>query len=113
MIYYFTSRHDHNGVYLHVSENVSEILGYEPSELIGKSAYDFFDTYSLTPIVTSHLSKNSTEVKYKFRNKKGKMVQVKTFSFKDLKKDEIYCITRKLTPFEIILLKLKSIFKIG
>ncbi len=37
------SRHDPAGVYLYVSPACTRLLGYEPGELIGRSAYDLID----------------------------------------------------------------------
>mgnify|MGYP003775061171 CR=1 FL=1 len=56
----FFSKHSLNGDYTYVSDSVVNIIGYEPHELIGKSAYEFFHPFDIRNIVTSHLTIKST-----------------------------------------------------
>ena len=51
----FFSKHSLNGYYLFTSDSVLTITGYEPHELVGKSAYEFFHPFDIRNIVTSHL----------------------------------------------------------
>lgn len=48
------SRHTPAGVYLYVSPACRRLLGYEPSELVGRSAYDFFHPDDLALIESNH-----------------------------------------------------------
>lgn len=108
---YFMSFHDKFGNYLKVCDNVESILGYKKEEIIGKSAYEFFNPDFIPRIVTSHLSHVLTDIKYQLLRKDGKLIYVNTLSFKTVddgknQDDQIYCITKKMTLLEIIIFKL-------
>jgi hypothetical protein len=105
------SLHDKLGNYLKVCDNIEPILGYKKSEIIGKSAYEFFNPDFLPVIVKSHLSSVLTSVKYQLVNKNGKFIYVNTLSFRTVddgenKDDQIYCVTKKMNEFEIIIFKI-------
>lgn len=48
------SRHTLDGVYLYASNACHHLLGYEPEELIGHSAYEFFHPEDINKINNSH-----------------------------------------------------------
>ena len=98
----FISKHDKSGIYLEVTSNVEYILGYNESDLLDKSAYDFFNPKCHLNIVRSHVSKNTETVRYQIRSKNDDYIWVETTSYK-MSDGNIYCITRKLSFFEIII----------
>ncbi len=51
---YFLSIHDKLGNYIKVCDSVVLVTGYSKSEVIGRSAYDFFDYEDIKNIVSSH-----------------------------------------------------------
>jgi PAS domain S-box-containing protein len=106
----FFSKHSLNGDYTYVSDSVVNIIGYEPHELIGKSAYEFFHPFDVRNIVTSHLTVRSsiTVVFYRIRNSQNKYLWVKTNSQQI--DDEIITFTRKISFIERVLY---SLFKIN
>jgi PAS domain S-box-containing protein len=113
---YFLSVHDKIGKYLKVCDNIGLITGYDKGEVIGKSAYDFFDPDDIKNIVRSHISHVLTSVKYRIRKKNGKYVYVNTLSFKTVndgieEDDNIHCVTRKMNTFEILIFKVYNFFK--
>lgn len=69
------SCHDCAGIYLDVSPSCRDLLGYEPSEMIGHSAYEFFHPGDLKSIRQSHdtiITKDvGTKIIYRFRKKNG------------------------------------------
>jgi PAS domain S-box-containing protein len=70
------SRHTPEGIYLYASPACRQLLGYEPEELIGHSAYDFFHPDDLAAIGHSHstiLERPDTyTVAYRIRGKDGR-----------------------------------------
>ncbi|MBT8399379.1 MAG: PAS domain S-box protein, partial [Rhodothermia bacterium] len=78
------SRHDAEGRYLYASPACRKLLGYEPSELIGRAAYDFFHVDDLTAVrkshnmVLDHPGVNS--VTYRIRKKDGEYIWFETTS---------------------------------
>lgn len=48
------SAHDPDGHYLYASSAAKEMLGYEPSELVGTSAYDYFHPHDASDVRDSH-----------------------------------------------------------
>jgi hypothetical protein len=54
-------------------------------------------------IIKSHMNSSIDIVKYQIRSKSGEYLYAKTISYK-MKDGCIYCITRKLSFFEILIL---------
>ncbi|MBN1872790.1 MAG: GAF domain-containing protein [Anaerolineae bacterium] len=50
------SRHDPEGIYIYVSSLCRQLLGYEPEELIGHSAYDFFHPDDIEALRVAHMT---------------------------------------------------------
>lgn len=98
---YFVSIHDKFGIYLEASNSIKDILFYDESDVLGKSAYDFFHPLDLSNIIKSHVSYSISIVRYRIRNKIGEYVYVKTISY-SIKNENIYCITTKMSIFEIL-----------
>jgi len=100
------SRHNSEGVYLYASPACRQILGYEPEELIGSSAYEYFHTEDLAKIRKSHLTILEADVyysvTYRIRKKTGDYIWLETTS-KTIKEpstgkfQEIICISRDVT----------------
>ncbi|MCC7406649.1 MAG: PAS domain S-box protein [Phycisphaeraceae bacterium] len=78
------SVHDARGVFVWCSEASRPILGYEPSELIGRSAYEFFHPEDLSRIAESHVRVTDltdvSVVTYRFRRKDGGYAWLETAS---------------------------------
>lgn len=78
------SRHTPEGVYLYASPACRALTGYEPEELVGRSAYDFFHREDLRMIQGSHaaiLARPDTDtVSYRLRRKDGAWVWLETTS---------------------------------
>lgn len=79
------SRHDSEGNFTYVSPSSKNLLGYEPSELVGKSPFDFFHPddvkivrESLQKILSGNLQSATTL--YRFRHKQGKYIWLETVS---------------------------------
>jgi PAS domain S-box-containing protein len=100
------SRHIPQGTYLYASPASRPLLGYEPSELVGQSAYEFFHPDDLDAIRESHstILEEPTvyTVGYRFRRKDGRYLWVETTS-KTVRNpttgqvEEIVAITRDIT----------------
>lgn len=58
----FLSVHDNAGRYLKVCDNIEVVTGYEKSDVIGKSAYEFFHPKCIPNILESHLSKSTSGI---------------------------------------------------
>lgn len=101
----YFSIYKQNGEQTFFSEEVENVLGYEPSELIGKSAYEFFHPVDLVRISKSHFeiaNENSiTTVVYRIRHKNGNYVWVRSFSQNT--GENLISMTKKLNQIEIIL----------
>jgi PAS domain-containing protein len=71
----FVSLHSKEGNYLAVSESVTAMLKYQPQDLIGHSAYDFFLADDFKAIMDSHaqvtVQYDVTTVSYRIRGKDG------------------------------------------
>jgi PAS domain S-box-containing protein len=74
---------DNNGVWQFCSEKISETLGYQPSEIVGKNISDFLDTKDkpkLKKMFKNHTSKStenqdfSTTIELNFHHKAGNNV---------------------------------------
>ncbi len=102
----FNSKHDLKGTYLWVDESVKDVMGYDPIELIGTNAYDYFNSEDLAKIVKSHMNiieedKLLQSVTYRIRHKNGNYIWVTTTSKKD--GDILSTSTKKLSPCQILL----------
>ena len=71
------SRHTPEGVYLYASPACRDLLGYEPEELIGKSAYQFFHPEDL-------------EALQKIRSNPLNSKEIYTISYRIRRQDETY-----------------------
>lgn len=78
------SRHSLEGVYLDVTLSCRTLLGYEPAELIGLNAYEFFHPDDLQAVRASHdIIVNEDRayiVEYRIRHKAGHYVWLETAS---------------------------------
>lgn len=78
------SKHTHEGVYTYASPACRSLLGYEPQELVGRSAYDFFHPEDLKTISETHstiLRQSDTRtVAYRIRRKDESYVWFETTS---------------------------------
>lgn len=82
----FISRHALEGKFTFVDQRVTHILGYAPTELLGKSCYDFFH-----PDDISHMKENFDQVLrqkgqlfslgYRFRTKNREFVWLRTQAY--------------------------------
>jgi PAS domain S-box-containing protein len=100
------SEHDPEGIYLYASPACLNMLGYEPEELIGRSAYEFFHPADLEAIRRSHstIVEQPTvyTVTYRIRHSDGSYLWVETTSktIRELETGqvkEILAITRDIT----------------
>lgn len=99
------SCHDIDGNYLFVTPSCKQMLGYEPEELIGHSAYEFFCDDDLKTISASHNAvKNNecTTIAYRIRKKDGELTWFETTSRKfgpgdGLDREIIYATSRDVT----------------
>ncbi len=78
------SKHTLEGVYTYASPACRALLGYEPEELIGRYAYDFFHPEDLERIRDSHSAilelPDSSTVSYRIRRKDGEYTWFETNS---------------------------------
>jgi len=78
------TRHTPAGEYLYVSPAARALLGYEPEELVGTSAYNYFHPDDLASIVTAHEGNLNVPdvrtVQYRIRRKSGEYIWVETTS---------------------------------
>ena len=78
------SKHTPSGVYTYVSPVCTNLLGFEPEDLIGTSAYDYFHPEDLQQIQNSHSSINAKNniatVIYRIRRKDGSYTWFETTS---------------------------------
>jgi PAS domain S-box-containing protein len=100
------SRHSPEGTYLYASPLCRTLLGYEPEELVGRDAYEFFHPDDYAAIRESHLTileqPTIYSLGYRIRRRDGSYVWVETNS-KTLRDPttqqvlEIVAITRDIT----------------
>jgi len=78
------SKHTPEGVYTYASPACRSLLGYEPEELLGHSAYEFFHPEDLEAIKKSHSSvlelPDTYTVSYRIRRKDGSYLWFETSS---------------------------------
>lgn len=78
------SVHDARGVFVWCSQACRPILGYEPGELVGRSAYEFFHPEDLARIAESHVritdQPDVNVVTYRFRRKDGSYAWIESAS---------------------------------
>lgn len=100
------SRHTAEGVYLYVSPASRTLLGYDPEDLIGHSAYEFFHPEDLAEIAKAHTNilelVDINTVAYRIRNCSGNYIWCETTSrtIRDEKTGdviEIYASSRDIT----------------
>jgi hypothetical protein len=69
------ARYDKDGVYLSASEGAKALLGYDPSELVGTSAYAYFHPEDFAIIAAAHARvlglPDSTTATYRRRHRDG------------------------------------------
>lgn len=72
------TRHAPDGTYLYLSSACRELLGYDPSELVGRCAYELFHPEDLAAITASHDEvlevPDLHTVEYRIRHKQGHWV---------------------------------------
>jgi PAS domain S-box-containing protein len=95
------SAHAPDGTYRFVSAGVRELLGYEPEELVGRWAYDYFHPDDVSKISGAHrsvLDGAPATVVYRLRRKGGEYAWVETTTrvvdASDGRPGEILCCTR-------------------
>ena len=100
------SRHDPHGVYLYASPACRILLGYEPEEIIGNAAYNFFHPEDLDIIQNSHTSileqSDTSTIIYRIRRKDGSYTWFETTSksvyFPNTKNvQELICVSRDIS----------------
>jgi PAS domain S-box-containing protein len=78
------SKHTPEGVYTYASPACRSLLGYEPEELVGRSAYEFFHPEDLERISNTHLAiierPDVYTVSYRIRRKDGSYTWFETNS---------------------------------
>ncbi|MGC9528271.1 MAG: PAS domain S-box protein [Limnospira sp.] len=78
------SRHDAEGIYRYASPASRALLGYEPEELVGRSAYEFFHPEDVDRIKKSHQILLDTSdvdtVSYRVRRRDGTFIWFETTS---------------------------------
>jgi PAS domain S-box-containing protein len=78
------SKHTLEGIYLYASPACRALLGYEPDELVGRSAYEFFHPEDLAEIRKSHSTildlPSVYIVSYRIRHKDGNYIWFETTS---------------------------------
>ncbi|SDC21047.1 PAS domain S-box-containing protein/diguanylate cyclase (GGDEF) domain-containing protein [Paenibacillus sp. UNCCL117] len=99
------SMHSLDGIYRYVSPSVRSLLGYEQSELIGTSVYDYFHPHDLDLInsaVDEFASPEALKLPpYRMRNKFGDYVWLEThlrvIDAADEQGREFVCVSRDIT----------------
>jgi len=96
--------HEADGTYRYVSPSSEQLLGYKPSELIGKNPYEFFNEEDAEKVVKeSHeavLAGKNPIVQYRYRKANGEYIWLETISspiFKQGRIDSIVTISRDIT----------------
>jgi PAS domain S-box-containing protein len=103
------SAHAPDGTYRYASSAARELLGYEPSELVGRWCYDYFHPDDVPKIGGAHrgaLDGAPTTVVYRLRRKAGDYVWVETTARVVVDDDgdvtEILCSTRNARRSELL-----------
>jgi PAS domain S-box-containing protein len=100
------SRHTPEGTYLYASSACRTLLGYEPAELVGHSAYEFFHPDDMKAIRESHSTILEQpvvyQVSYRIRRKDGEYIWFETNSKTILDPEtgapqEIIAVSRNIT----------------
>lgn len=98
------SVHDEQGKYLYASPSFTTILGYDPKEIIGREAYDFFHPEDIEKIVKHHkLSLDQPEdrslLSYRLRGKNNEYIWVETVNavYNQQEDVRIMAVTRDVT----------------
>lgn len=79
-----TSMHDRDGVYTWVSTSSKELLGYDPIELVGRSAWEFIHLSDHPDTRASQWnvhSGKSTKVRYRLRRADGEWQPVESVAW--------------------------------
>jgi PAS domain S-box-containing protein len=98
------STHDMEGVFLYASPASKSLVGYDPLELIGHSAYDFFHPEDMQATRQTHESirngKPMHTVAFRFRHKQGHYVWLETTTrvIDTPQAMQIICVSRDITP---------------
>jgi len=80
----FISIHEEDGIFIYASPSVKDIAGYDPSQLIGTSAYDYFHKDDLITIAQNHQLYLETgdekyeSITYRFRKRGGEFTWLET-----------------------------------
>ncbi len=103
------SAHLPDGTYRYASAAAKELVGYEPSELIGTWAYDYFHPDDVSKISLAHqsaLAGAPYTVAYRMRRKSGEWIWVETTTRVMLDEEkqpvEILCSTRAIESRQTI-----------
>ena len=102
---YFT-KYDIVGNQKYFSDSVFSVLGYNPDELIGKNAYDYFHPLDIKQISSAHINILSklTSAVYRIRHKNGTYVWVRSYS--EIVDGDLISFTKKLSLIEILMFKI-------
>lgn len=102
------SAHAPDGTYRYASAAAKELLGYEPSELVGTWAYDYFHPDDVSKISLAHqsvLAGAPYTVAYRLRRKSGEWLWVETATrviIEEGEPVEILCSTRAIESRQTI-----------
>jgi PAS domain S-box-containing protein len=99
------SCHSPDGTYLYVSPACRRLLGYEPQELLGQSAYAFFHPHDVPTIADGHSTQVAAHrdnvVTYRIRHRDGHYIWFETQSWtiedEQGQVSEIQCSSRDIT----------------
>jgi diguanylate cyclase (GGDEF)-like protein/PAS domain S-box-containing protein len=73
------SRHDRDGLYTYASPASRDLFGFEPEQLVGRSAYDFLHPDDVDDVRGAHSAlvggSDKVEVRYRHRHKDGSYVE--------------------------------------
>jgi diguanylate cyclase (GGDEF)-like protein/PAS domain S-box-containing protein len=76
------SRHDAEGDYIYASAATKSLLGYDPEELIGRSAYEFLHPDDIDDVRGAHVAllkgNDRVDVRYRHRRKDGTYLHCET-----------------------------------
>ncbi|KAK3731444.1 hypothetical protein QZH41_013625 [Actinostola sp. cb2023] len=107
----FISRHSLDGKFTFVDQRVTDVLGYQPQELLGQLCFDFFHQDDLKHMTESYeqvikLKGQTLSVRYRFRSKSGEWIWIRTscFSFQNPYTDEaeyIVCTNTVVNNFQM------------